>query len=127
MLSRIYAKLGDIKKGIQTIESCMSSYRDTSDIGYTDYHILGLLYVKNNDFKKALEIFKKQLEMTEDFPESYYYQALAYLGNNQIELAKKSLENAQKKFQNPNQMRNGYHCFKAYPIDVKNALNSLNL
>ena len=74
LLAMSYAKLGDIKKGIKTIENCMSSYRDDSDIGFTDYHILGLLYVKDRQYTKALEVFEKQLEITENFPESYYGQ-----------------------------------------------------
>jgi len=90
-------------------------------------HILGMLYVKNKDYKKALETFKKQLEITEDFPESYYYQALAYKELSEIELAKVSLEKALIKFQDPSHMENGYYCFKVYPRDVEKMLKELNL
>lgn len=47
LLGMSYAKLGNLKKGISTIEDCKSSYRDASDIGFTDYHILGLLLVQD--------------------------------------------------------------------------------
>lgn len=122
LLGMSYAKKGNIKKGIKTIENCIMSYRDESDIGYTDYHILGLLYLKDGNPEKALEIFQKQLKMTEDFPDTYYYQGLAYLKLNQPKKTKLALEKALSTFKNPNRMGNGYYCFRAYPKDVKDVL-----
>ena len=38
ILGLAYAKHGDFKKGIRTIQNCMDSYDYESDIGLTDYH-----------------------------------------------------------------------------------------
>lgn len=125
LLAMSYAKLGDVKKGIKTIEDCMFSYRDDSDIGFTDYHVLGLLYVEDGQYSKALEAFEKQLEITENFPESYYYIAMAYKGLKEYAKAKEFLELALTKFNTPNQIGNGYLAYKIYPLDVKNALKQM--
>lgn len=124
LLGLSYAKLGAIKKGIDTIESCMASYRDNSDIGFTDYHYLGLLYYLNKDYDNALVVFRKQLDITEDFPDSLYYIAMTYKALNNPKKEQLFLQYARDTFNSDNPMGNGYLCYKVYPVDVVNALDS---
>lgn len=122
LLGLSYAKLGAIEKGIATIEACINSYKTEASIGFTDYHCLGMLHVQNKAYKEALDVFNKQLEITEDFPESYYFMAMAYKGLAMPEQEKLFLQKALDKFQDTNHMPNYYLCYRIYPEDVKNSL-----
>ncbi|MBC8754318.1 tetratricopeptide repeat protein [Kordia sp. YSTF-M3] len=125
LLGMSYAKLGNYEKGIETIENCLKSYKREEDFGLTDYHTLGMLYVKNKQYKKALEIFDKQLKITEDYPDSYYYIGLAYKALNKPEKAKVNFQKAKDKFLDGYHIRNGYLCYKVYYLDVTNELEAL--
>lgn len=126
LLGMSYAKLGDYKKGIKTIENCIKSYNREDDFGLTDYHVLGMLYVKNKQYEKALAIFEKQLKITEDFPDSYYYIGLAYKALNKPEKAKINFEKAKDKFLDSYHIRNGYYCYKVYYLDVIKEIEALS-
>jgi len=126
LLAMSYAKLGDIEKGIKTIEDCIKSYKREIDFGLTDYHTLGMLYVKNKQYEKALEAFDKQLKITEDYPDSYYYIGLAYKALNKPEEAKVNFEKAKDKFLDSYHIRNGYLCYKVYYSDVTDELEALS-
>ena len=121
-----YAKLGNYEKGIETIENCIESYKHEEDFGLTDYHTLGMLYVKNKQYEKALEIFDKQLDITTDYPDSYYYIGLAYKELNKPKEAKVNFEKAKDKFLDSSHIRNGYLCYKVYYSDVTNELEALS-
>tara|TARA_B110000967_G_scaffold204769_1_gene247911 strand:+ start:628 stop:987 length:360 start_codon:yes stop_codon:yes gene_type:complete len=67
ILGMSYAKLGNLKKGISVIETCIESYKNQDYIGFVDYHILGMLYYKNKEYDKALKVLKTQITVTEDY------------------------------------------------------------
>lgn len=125
LLGMAYAKLGDLKKGIQTLEDCLKSYKREDDFGLADYHVLGMLYVKNKQYEKALEAFKNQLKITEDYPDTYHYMGLAYKALNKPEEAKIQFEKAKDKFLDDYHIRNGYLCFKVYYLDVIKEIEAL--
>lgn len=125
LLAMSYAKEGNLQKGIETVQNCLKSYKRESDFGLVDYHILGMLYVKNKQYKKALEAFEKQLKMTEDYPDSYYYMGLAYKALNKPKEAKIHFEKAKDKFLEDYHIRNGYLCYKVYYSDVLEEIDAL--
>lgn len=125
LLGMSYAKLGDLEKGIKTVENCLKSYKREADFGLVDYHVLGMLYVKNKQYKKALETFDKQLKITEDYPDSYYYMGLAYKALNKPKEAKAHFEKAKDKFLESYHIRNGYLCYKVYYSDVTDEIEAL--
>jgi tetratricopeptide (TPR) repeat protein len=126
LLAMSYAKEGDLAKGIETVENCIKSYQREMDFGLVDYHILGMLYVKNKQYKKALETFDKQLKMTADYPDTYYYMGLAYKALKKPKQAKIYFEKAKDKFLDDYRIRNGYLCYRVYFSDVTDELNALS-
>lgn len=125
LLGMSYAKLGDYKKGIQTIENCLRSYKREDDFGLTDYHTLGMLYVKDKQYEKALEAFENQLKITTDYPDTYYYMGLAYKRLQKPGEAKIQFEKAKDKFLDDYHIRNGYLCYRVYYSDVMKELQTL--
>tara|TARA_B110001452_G_C15170269_1_gene406758 strand:- start:156 stop:974 length:819 start_codon:yes stop_codon:yes gene_type:complete len=124
ILGMSYAKLGNLKKGISVIETCIESYKNQDYIGFVDYHILGMLYYKNKEYDKALKVLKTQITVTEDYADTYYYLGLTYKALSQFKKAKTQFKKAILKFQEANRMRNGYLCFRVYLSDAIYELDS---
>lgn len=126
ILGLAYAKNNNYKKGIETLESCIATYKSEDDVGLSDYHTLGVLYLHTKQYDKAIEMMKKQFTINKDIPDSYYYLGLAYKAKSDFKEAKIQFNNALLKFQNGNYYSNPNAGFRAYLADVKAAIKSLD-
>lgn len=124
ILGLAYAKIGNLKKGAETIENCIKSYESESDIGFTDYHTLGILYLKNKDYQKAVDTLKKQLRILE-FAESYYFLGLAHKKLNKLADAKNHLKKALELFEGDNRYKVPNAGYRVYKYDVEEEIKSL--
>lgn len=86
-----YKMIGERTKAIHIIKSQIE--KDTNLVGIFDYLHLGVLYLENKEFKKAITTLEKQTVIN-DLAENNYYLALAYKAigkqNNYLEYLKKS-------------------------------------
>ncbi len=119
LLGMSYAKQGDLKKAISTVEKCIDSYEKEMEFGLLDYYILGMLYVKDTQYNKAIEVLNKQLETNTELAEIYYYLGLAYDGVLKTTKAQNAYKKALEKLKEPYRMRYGYLCFRVYPEEIK--------
>lgn len=125
LLGMAYAKLGNLEKGISVVKNCIANYKNKSEVGLVDYHILGMLYYKNKENIKAIKFLKNQLEINKDYADTYYYLGLAYKKMSRFKKAKEQFEKALAKFNDEYQMKNGYICFRVYEVDVLNEMEKL--
>lgn len=78
LLALSYAQTGDIKKAIDLVEYGIDNYESMGYfISSYDYHILGILYYLNDQFKDARDAFEQQLNLNDRLADTYYYLALA--------------------------------------------------
>jgi len=78
-----YKSLGQKEKALKIIEEQMA--KEDHNVGAYDYLHLGVLYLENQQYPKAIEAFKKEVELNDYLAETYYYWGLTELklGNNQ--------------------------------------------
>jgi tetratricopeptide (TPR) repeat protein len=119
ILGLAYAKIGKYAKGIQTIVDCLNSYESEDDIGLTDYHELGVLYVFNKQYNKAIEALKKQFEINKNLPDTYYYLGLAYKGKHDLVEANIQFDKALLKFEDYNRYYSNVPGFRVYLSDLQ--------
>lgn len=123
ILGLAYAKKGDYKKGIKTITNCINSYKTEDDFGFADYHSLGVLYVKNKQYNKAITTFNKQIEINKDMVDTYYYLGLAYKGLNDSIKAEDYFKLALETFDDNSRFINRNAGFNVYLSDIKKEIN----
>lgn len=117
LLGMSYTKLGRLKKGVSIVEKAIKSYKKI-DFGLLDYHILGLLYYKNRQYKRAIKAFKKQLQTNDSYMDTYYYLGKSYKKIGFFEKANNKFKKAIEIYKNPYRMKNGYLCFRVYKTDI---------
>lgn len=99
LLSISYAESDSLLKGIETMENCLTSYGDKDYmIGVYDYHILGVLYYRNQQYSEAIKAFEQQLELNNKIADSYFYLGLIYKAQSNPVLAKKYFNECLNKF-----------------------------
>ena len=125
ILGLSYWKTGDIKKGVLTILNCINSYDSEDDVGYTDYHSLGMLYVFDKQYDKAIITLKKQLNVIKDIPDTYYFLGLAYKYKSNTTEAKVQFKKALSKFLEANKFRNINPGFRVYKSDIIREIETL--
>lgn len=118
ILGLAYAKIGDYKKAIQTIEACIKSYATKDDVGLADYHTLGILYLKNTQYDKAIAAFEQQFTIYEHIADSYYFLGLAYNGKSEFKKARTQFDKALTVFGSDRQYSNPNAGFRVYEADI---------
>ncbi|MEM9548593.1 MAG: hypothetical protein AAGA77_21585 [Bacteroidota bacterium] len=88
-----YKMLGEREKAIEILEPHMKE--EDFQAGLYDYLHLGVLYLEQKEYEKAIESFKSQSEENE-LAENQYYLALAYKALEQLTAYKNHLEQAKK-------------------------------
>lgn len=74
LLAMAYVQVGERQKGLQATLDCIESYEGKEYlIGEHDYHLLGLMYLVNDDLESASQAFLKQQEVNGRLADSYYY------------------------------------------------------
>ncbi len=124
ILGLSYAKIGQFYKGIDAITNCINSYDSEDDIGFTDYHSLGVLYVLNEQYDLAIEALKKQLLINKDISDTYYYLGLAYKGKGNVNEANIWFNDALLKFKDPYRFVNINAGFRVYESDILKEINN---
>lgn len=82
-----YLKAGKLEEAIKKFNLAFTVYPD-SDIGESALMKIGVIYEKNKEYNKAVEIFKKYLSR-DDIPPDREAEARYRLGYSQIKLSKK--------------------------------------
>ncbi len=123
ILGLAYAKTGNYKKGIETITDCIKNNLSEDFVGLSDYHSLGILYVKNRQYDKAIEAFDLQIEMNADLAELYYYLGLAYKGKSNTIEAQEQFKKALIKINDPNRFYNTNAGFLVYITDIEQEID----
>jgi len=123
ILGLAYAKTGKLEKGIETITNCFKTYKENDDFGLADYHSLGMLYVMNKQYDKAIETLKKQLTVNKDLADTYYYLGLAYKGKGETEEASLWFQDAILKFKDPYRFYNRVAGFTVYLEDIEKEIH----
>jgi tetratricopeptide (TPR) repeat protein len=86
ILGMSYGLSGDFEKGVATITDCLKDYDGKEYlIGFYDYHVLGILNYLNGNTTDAINAFQKQLEVKENFADTYYYIGLIKKQQNETE------------------------------------------
>ena len=110
--SMAYKDIGEKEKAIIILEKQIQRNEEEDFVGAYDYVHLGVLYLETNRLEKAIETFKKQLEIN-DLAENHYYLALTYLKLEKPSASKSSLEKAKELYIEGRRMFDTY----ATPMD----------
>lgn len=70
-----YAHLDSAKKAIELVRETINAYPSADYLGPYDNHTLGVLYLRNGQYKEAKEALLKSIKRNEQFADSYYYLA----------------------------------------------------
>ena len=118
-----YNAIGQKEKAIKIIENQLNS--QNYYIGLFDYFHLGVWYLENGNYKKALEIFTKQL-IENNLSEVHYYMALAYKKLNNFSEYKNQLKIAKTMYIENRILFDPYthHFDKVYLKDIENELDN---
>ena len=98
LLGLSYARIGDVKKGINIISDCINSYESKDYLGIYDYYILGSLYFEDGQFVEAAKILEQQLSVNPNFADTYYYLGIIKKGQGKNVEARKLFEMAKTRF-----------------------------
>lgn len=117
-----YKMLGQESHAIQIIEAQLTN--DISSLGLYDYLHLGVLYLDQGNYSKAIENFKKQHQQNE-LTENYYYLALAYKQTKDFDAYKSMLAKAKQLYLEARIMQDIYthHVDKIYLKDIENEID----
>ncbi|WP_299228645.1 hypothetical protein [uncultured Psychroserpens sp.] len=126
ILGLAYAKTNQYKKGIEIISNCIINYKSKDDIGLTDYHSLGILYVLDKQYSKAIATLKKQLTINEDMADTNYFLGIALKEKLNLVEAKKQFTKALSKYRETNRFININAGFKVYLLDIENEIAALS-
>jgi tetratricopeptide (TPR) repeat protein len=118
-----YKAIGQKQKAIKIIENQLIS-KDYY-VGIFDYFHLGVWYLEDNQFKKSLKTFKKQL-IENDLAEVHYYMALTYKKLKDFSNYKKQLEIAKTMYIENKVLFDGYthHFDKIYLKDIEDEIKT---
>ena len=113
--------IGEKDKSIEIIENQLNN-KDHS-VGLYDYFHLGVWYLEDNQFKKALIAFEKQLTEN-DLAEVHYYMALTYKKLNEFTNYEEELLIANKMYDEGKVLFDAYthHYNKIFLSDIKNEM-----
>ena len=122
-----YKALGETEKAIDIIESQIRRNEDKDLVGAYDYLHLGVLYLQNQEFEKAVAAFQKQ-STTTILAENQYYLALAYLELDRPSQYKACLEKSRELYLNENRLFDPYSnpLDKIYLADIESELATAN-
>jgi len=117
-----YKALGKKEKAIQIIEKQI--LKEDHYLGLYDYLHLGVLYLENSNYEKAIENLKKQSEQN-DIAENHYYLAKAYRGINKKEKYEEQINVALDFIKKERTMTDPYNELfdKVYLQDIQDELN----
>jgi len=116
-----YKALGRQEEAIAIAEKQLA--HESHYLGAFDYLHLGVLYLENKQFTKAIEALQKQ-EEENNLAENHFYTALVYKSLGQTSRYVKHLEEARKLYES------GYYMFDPYnylldQIDLENIENEM--
>lgn len=86
LLGIIYSEMGLNQRAIDQVEQTINGYPSETYQGPYDYHTLGVLYLKNEQYTEAKAALERSLTYNSQFADTYYYLSLTAkkLGNNKM-------------------------------------------
>jgi tetratricopeptide (TPR) repeat protein len=120
-----YKGIGEKEKAIKIIENQIRLNEEENFIGVYDYLHLGVLYLETERFEKAIEVFKKQAQITE-LAENQYYAALAFLKLKKLTEYKSCLKKAKELYLEDRKMTDPYSnpMDKIYLENIENEIKN---
>lgn len=106
VLALSYKLTDDRIKAIEIIDHTIAE--EDYYIGLYDFLHLGVLYLENKEFGKAIAAFEKQMKEKE-LAETYFYKAKAMLGLKDLVMAKQNLVKAEELYHNGQKMYSRYN------------------
>ena len=76
-------ELGKFEEAKAVFLNCHEELKDSPDLHY----ILGIIYYELGSFPKAIERFTAAIDIDPEFMDAIYQRGIAYLRNDQLELA----------------------------------------
>ncbi|OEK00197.1 hypothetical protein BFP97_01125 [Roseivirga sp. 4D4] len=110
LLGIVYSELDLKQQAINQVEETISSYPSEAYLGPYDYHTLGVLYLKHEQYDQAKVALQKSLAYNEQFADTYYYLSLTEQSLGEINKAKDYILECLKRFDGK---ENGY---SGYPL-----------
>lgn len=121
-----YAKLGDTEKGIDVAQRYIDLKAEDDFYDPVDFHILGMLLVLNNQYDQGIKLLTKSASLTPDYPDTYYYLAIAYMKKGRYNQALKQLRKGKQTFSSRSHLRNGYFAFRVYLSDIERLIKEID-
>lgn len=118
-----YKAIGKKNKAIDIIEQQLKEPQH--ELGLYDYLHLGVLYLENQEWDKAIQLFQLQSQRNE-LAENQYYLGLAYKNLGQPDAQQKALQKALDLYDKERRMFDPYtaHMDKIYRADIEQALSA---
>jgi len=76
LLGIVYSELGLNQRAIDQVEQTINGYTSEAYQGPYDYHTLGILYLKNEQYIEAKDALERSLTYNSQFADTYYYLSL---------------------------------------------------
>ena len=121
-----YKAIGDREKAIEIIENHINT--KGYSIGLYDYLHLGVLYLEDGQYQKAIDTFKIQ-ESENNMAENQFYLALAHKNLNQLSEYEAHLRLSKKLYEQGRKLNDPYthHADKIYKKQIDSELKELEL
>jgi len=120
-----YKMIGENEKAIEIIQGQIE--RDPSSVGLYDYLHLGVLYLENGEYDKALEAFSEQKKYYE-LAECLYYEAMVFKKLEQQAAYETSVQKAHALYTDSQHMIDTYthHVDKVYLAEIEAELAQMD-
>ena len=126
VLGLAYAGQGDYVKAIAQVNQVIASYPSNDYAGPYDFHTLGVLYLKNEQYAEAKAALLKSTVRNEQFADTYYYLAIIADTEGQLKAAKNYLSEAIIRYDGGKDGYSGYpFCFPVSKERVQLMLKEL--
>jgi len=99
LLGASYAAIGNLNKAIQVISDYLSNPKNDMHHRAEDYYVLGVLHYRNGQYEEAAKILAKQIDITPEFADAYYYLGLVREAQSNKSSAKQAFEQAHSRLE----------------------------
>lgn len=125
ILGITYAHQGSNQRAIEIVKETIDAYPSADYWGPYDYHTLGVLYLRNEEYDQAKVAMLNSIKRNAQFADSYYYLALTAEQQGDLETAKYYINEAILRYQGE---KNGYTGYPfCFPISKQMAESKMKI